>query len=558
MNIFARLTKVDIARREVWGRAVCEEVDKSGEVFDYEQSKPHFKAWSDEYAKITDGSSVGNLRAMHGKVAAGKLIAIDFNDTDKAIDIGTKVVDDDEWRKVTEGVYTGFSIGGEYVGEKVAAKVGDAEVKRYVAKPSEISLVDNPCGPSARFFDVIKADGVVEKVEFKMPVADDKALDVTGNADDVALFANMLNAAGLTMKDACAAVQSEIAKRDFSQKERDKAAASGAALPDGSFPIENKSDLENAIQAYGRAKDKAKAKAHIIARAKALDLSSELPDDWKKIATADFAKFDKGMINVQCFAEVLQMLSCIAMDAESDAQWEGDESPVPEKLRAWIGEGVTLFSEMATEEAEELVGAMRAHAGDEASGDVEMLRTVRGARAAMKAVPAEDADIRVLLKHAADVMEKEEFASAVTLDAKVLRAVLIQKAGARHSAADKAHLQNAHNSMVALGADCPTPGDGDKLAPNAALVKGGTLAKQVETLTAEVAALKAQPVARVRLRTVDKAQDIDTPKEGVTMEKLLKDAVRNADGTINEAATLIKFAQATGGVPFDPRQRQAK
>jgi hypothetical protein len=59
--------------------------------------------------------SLGNIRAMHGKVAAGKAIAIDFNDAEKAIDIGTKIVDDNEWQKCLEGVYTGFSIGGDYI-----------------------------------------------------------------------------------------------------------------------------------------------------------------------------------------------------------------------------------------------------------------------------------------------------------------------------------------------------------------------------------------------------------------------------------------------------------
>ena len=68
--------------------------------------------------------------------------------------------------------------------------------------------------------------------------------------------------------------------REFSGKERKKAAGSGAALKDGSFPIKTTADLKNAIAAYGRAKDKAKAKAHIIARAKALGATNLLPEGW--------------------------------------------------------------------------------------------------------------------------------------------------------------------------------------------------------------------------------------------------------------------------------------
>lgn len=71
-------------------------------------------------------------------------------------------------------------------------------------------------------------------------------------------------------------------KRDFSDDKRKELASSGKALPDGSFPIENKGDLKNAVEALGRAKDPAKAKAHIKARAKALGAEDELPDSWSK------------------------------------------------------------------------------------------------------------------------------------------------------------------------------------------------------------------------------------------------------------------------------------
>ena len=71
-------------------------------------------------------------------------------------------------------------------------------------------------------------------------------------------------------------------KRDFSDKERKTLAASGKALPDGSFPIENEEDLHNAIQAIGRAKDPAKAKAHIRTRAAAMGATGALPDSWGK------------------------------------------------------------------------------------------------------------------------------------------------------------------------------------------------------------------------------------------------------------------------------------
>lgn len=63
---------------------------------------------------------------------------------------------------------------------------------------------------------------------------------------------------------------------------RKKLAAKGHAMPDGSFPIRNTSDLKNAIKAHGRAKNKAAAKRHIIKRAHALGAHHMLPDEWKK------------------------------------------------------------------------------------------------------------------------------------------------------------------------------------------------------------------------------------------------------------------------------------
>ena len=72
-----------------------------------------------------------------------------------------------------------------------------------------------------------------------------------------------------------------ILERKFSEEKREELADEGKALPDGSFPIENKTDLENAIQANGRAKDIEKARAFIMKRAKELGHEDLIPEDWK-------------------------------------------------------------------------------------------------------------------------------------------------------------------------------------------------------------------------------------------------------------------------------------
>jgi hypothetical protein len=71
-------------------------------------------------------------------------------------------------------------------------------------------------------------------------------------------------------------------KREFSAEERHRDAKSGAAQSDGSFPIHNASDLKNAMRAIGRSKNPGKTKAHIRARARALGLTDQLSDAFKR------------------------------------------------------------------------------------------------------------------------------------------------------------------------------------------------------------------------------------------------------------------------------------
>jgi hypothetical protein len=69
---------------------------------------------------------------------------------------------------------------------------------------------------------------------------------------------------------------------DFSAEQRRQLASKGQALPDGSFPIRNVSDLRNAIQAYGRTNPskRAKVRAWIKKRARALGHSELIPEEW--------------------------------------------------------------------------------------------------------------------------------------------------------------------------------------------------------------------------------------------------------------------------------------
>lgn len=97
--------------------------------------------------------------------------------------------------------------------------------------------------------------------------------------------------------DEAADIDEEVAdialKAMYSEEERMEMAKGGMALPDGSYPIKDEEDLKNAIMAYGRAKDKTKAKAHIKKRAMDLGKEDMIPEEWdaeEKVLLDDEAK----------------------------------------------------------------------------------------------------------------------------------------------------------------------------------------------------------------------------------------------------------------------------
>lgn len=75
----------------------------------------------------------------------------------------------------------------------------------------------------------------------------------------------------------------EFVKRTFSQDERNRAASAGHAMPDGSYPIENRQDLLNAIRAVGRGSGGHDSiRRHIIRQARRLSLLNLIPDNWNR------------------------------------------------------------------------------------------------------------------------------------------------------------------------------------------------------------------------------------------------------------------------------------
>lgn len=103
----------------------------------------------------------------------------------------------------------------------------------------------------------------------------------------------------------------DIAKREFSAQEREALAEEGKAMPDGSYPIASRADLNNALQAIGRAKNREAVLRHIRRRAKALGLEDTLPE-W---AVAKMVKCSCGDGDAKTL-EVLRATSMADMDAD--------------------------------------------------------------------------------------------------------------------------------------------------------------------------------------------------------------------------------------------------
>lgn len=129
--------------------------------------------------------------------------------------------------------------------------------------------------------------------------------------------------------------QGLIAASGPSEEVRQKLAETGEALPDGSYPIRNVSELKKAIKAYGRSKPgkRSAVRKHISKRARALKHPELIPDEWKNLSVS-------GMELSIAVADLRSRLGAKTVTAagemESDATEEvsGDVDPkVPAQSR---------------------------------------------------------------------------------------------------------------------------------------------------------------------------------------------------------------------------------
>lgn len=245
--------------------------------------------------------------------------------------------------------------------------------------------------------------------------------------------------------------------------------------------------------------------------------SDGTPGDDKQEPDTDGAgdTIEKGMWSVQDFASVISTLGWIIQDAQYEADYEGDNSPIPAQLRAWFAQGVQIFKDMAAEETAELLAQLKAQAGE-----VDVLElAARGSDLAKagkkfsKSTKGALAAIHKAAQEACDHLNKLGYADAEEDDEDKIEE------------ADKG-------------------GDLAKVSGELDLTKAelSKLAAERDTLQKRVTELEAQPApGKALLKAIAKAGDV-VSSDGDDVNKVAP--VTDHKGDTNEVATLIKSIHA--------------
>ena len=204
--------------------------------------------------------------------------------------MGDKIEKDEEWTESYDANITRVDLvpnpanGVDFILAKNAGLIPAEQIEEILAKASkEADSEDDEEDDS----DVEDGDG------------DEDENDQEGVAKKGAALAEFTKAHGdgtfqytETAEDGASFV-----KRTFTAEQRHQLAHSGAALPDGSYPIENGGDLHNAIHLVGRGSNHSHAEIHdhIVKRAKSLGLKAMLPKSWGQ---GGMAKSAEGTLSV--------------------------------------------------------------------------------------------------------------------------------------------------------------------------------------------------------------------------------------------------------------------
>jgi hypothetical protein len=270
---------------------------------------------------IPDYMKFGAVREMHQPSAAGTAVACNVDDATGKTNFSALVVDDAAIKKVRTGVYKGFSIGG-----KVTER--DPKDKRIIKGLDliEISLVDRPANPEA-LLTMYKAASTPE--------------------DDVTELAGLLDAGTVTPAQVLSLIKASQVGSTLELTAKPSGATVGEAGGSGGS-TQNQEEVAKSTSGGG-------VGSGGVDPLKGATTPLELAPP----EASTNGSIKKGLYSVSSFAQMLCQFGYLLSDVSWEANYEGDGSPIPGKLFAWLKTGTDLLKEMTEEETAELLEQLR-------------------------------------------------------------------------------------------------------------------------------------------------------------------------------------------------------
>lgn len=450
--------KTDDGRLMIEGIATSESVDSDNEIIDFDTMKAVISAWQ------------GNIREQHDpKKAVGRALEVSACDDTKSIHVKAFISKGapDTQEKILDGTLSGFSIGGA-VDKRQTETIKTAGVDRkvtrvFVKRMTELSVVDKGANPDTAFA-LVKAEGdnlVGVGVESFQP-------------EQIWTCNHPEHKHAQKAEAVKCAMDGDLLKEQSTQPSTE---------PEGSTIVAK--DAEKTAQ----------------------------PNPFKEALVA------KGLYTLTRLAEVIDAMECIQMSMSSEARYEGDNSPLPERLRLMIVDACQLLCDMCDEETAELTSGM-------AERDADMIVLSEGT-----------GYIRGILTKATgaspSVVEDEPAAVVPTPVTKAEEALPV----------DLDLLTKAMSKMDEMSADIEKMRDSNKTLEDR-LEKSD---QERQTLVARLAVVEKMPApAKGALFAISKADDHNGTGDGGTGIE----PVRNPDGSVDNEATAIKAARASAKIGF--------
>lgn len=305
---FEKVEELDDGTLKVFGIASSESRDSDGELIRADAVR----------AALPDYLRFGAVREMHQPIAAGTALEAQVDDAG-VTHFGAHVVDDSSVKKVRAGVLKGFSLGG-----KITKRNADDKSIIEGLKLTEISLVDRPANP----------DSVISLVKF----------DSTG-----AVLGKIATRSDTTPKEG----EDKYGDVEFADPKNKK------------YPIDTEAHIRAAWNYINKptnagkysAKDAASIKRRIVAAWKKKIDKDGPPSASKDTEKADMATtLTKGMWDISRLASIIMDMHWLTQCAESEKAQEGDDSEVPDQLKAQTTALCMTLRDMVTEETAELLG----------------------------------------------------------------------------------------------------------------------------------------------------------------------------------------------------------